>query len=163
MADPFEGMYPEDEPRDAGALAEGPLPLVRDPRKPMGPALRKKIEDDVRREVRKHGVLRIACDATGIDPEQFEGWMREDPHLARKIAKDIADVATEDMIAMKKGGRGFAAAKAALESLARTQKEWVAKSRTTLETQLSEALEELEGALPAETYAIVIRILSKHA
>lgn len=153
----------EDERREIPELADVKLPIVRDPRKPMGPALRKEIEDNVRRAVRRHGVLRIACDSTGIDPDIFEQWMREDTYLARKIAKDIADVATDDMLAMKKGGRGFAAAKAALESLARTQKEWVAKSRTTLVSQLSDALDELQKTLPPEHYATLIRVLEKHA
>lgn len=157
---------PDDDREEPPRLPEDPttpLPRVRNPLTPIGPSIRAEIESDVRRAVRQHGVLRIACDASGIDPEVFDRWMREDPHLARKIAKDIADCATSDMLKMREGGRGFTAAKAALESLARTQKEWVAKSRTTLETQLTSALEELEKTLPPEHYAHVIRVLAKHA
>lgn len=162
MARPDFDDEDDEAPREPPAL-DGPLPVVRDPRKPMGPALRTQIENDVRRAVRQHGILRIACDSVGIDPDIFDQWMQADPHLARKIAKDIADVATSDILEMKKGGRGFTAAKAALESLARTQKEWVAKSRTTLISQLGDALDELQKTLPREHYDTVIRVFEKFA
>jgi len=152
----------EDYQRDLGD-PNAPLPQVRNPNLPISPNARMKIEDSVRRAVRQHGVLRIACDACGIDPEVFDGWMREDQYLARKIAKDLADCATADMLEVKKGGRGFPAAKAAFERLGRMEKEWTAKSRTTLETQLTEALEELERTETPEVYTRIVKVLAKHA
>jgi hypothetical protein len=148
----------DDEPDDTGA----PLPIVRDPRKPMGPALQKKIIKAIRRSVRQHGSFEVACEQEGLPRDLLEKWIADDEHLAVTLVKDRADFKAE--LAMEARDKNCTPnqRKMSLEQLGRVDKEWAPRSRTTLGTQLQDFLDESKRVEPPEIYARWLTRLGKY-
>lgn len=149
-------------PLDPAEDLEVDLPRVRDPRKPIVGKIRIEVQNEIRRSVRKHGTFEIACEAAGISLELLEAWMLDDPHLEAKLLKDRADFKAE-LAVEARNGDSPAMRKMALELLGRLDKAWAPRSRTTLASQLQDALDELKRVMAPEHYQTVIRVFSKHA
>lgn len=151
------------EANDFPSPPDEKLPFVRDPRKPLSPLQRTEITKQIRRSIRTHGQFELAAQAAGLPFEQLEQWIEGDEHLRATLLKDCADfkekLAREaaDVNALQ------SARKMSLELLGRLDKAWAPRSRTTLLTQLQDALTELEKVLPAETYNTILATFQKHA
>jgi hypothetical protein len=107
--------------------------------------------------------IEAACFAADITPETFEKWVTSSPRLAKAIRRRMALLEKKLIQEMRKGGKGFPRAKAALTVLERNFKRWEAKTTISIAKTFDEALDELEKTLDPETFALVLGILEKHA
>lgn len=114
------------------------------------------------KNVREGIPLESACWAADVNPDVFGEWMRQDPRVRQSVLREYAILERTLVRQVREGGRGMSSAKAALEVLERQFKSWARKTNVTLSSQLNDALEELEKALPAEHYETVLKILAKH-
>jgi hypothetical protein len=151
------------EANDFPTDAAEKLPFVRDPRKPLSPKQRDEVTKQIRRSIRTHGQFELAAAAAGLPFEVLEQWLIEDEHLRVTLLKDAADL--KEKLAREAGDINAlqAARKMSLELLGRLDKAWAPRSRTTLLTQLQDALTELEKLLPAEVYNTILATFQKHA
>lgn len=158
---PFVDLSPQ--ANDFPSPADEKLPFVRDPRKPLSPKQRDEITKQIRRSIRTHGQFELAAQAAGLPFEQLEQWIESDEHLRATLLKDCADF--KERLTREAGDISAAPSgrKMSLELLGRMDKAWAPRSRTTLLTQLQDALTELEKILPAETYSTILATFQRYA
>lgn len=130
--------------------------------KTMSDKTRFKALSEILTNVRQGIPLESACWAADIEPDWFEGWMKDDPRVRKAVLREYAILERVLVREVREGGRGMSAAKAALEILERQFKTWARKTNVTLSNQLNDVLEELEKLLPAEHYETVLKTLAKH-
>lgn len=128
----------------------------------MSDKTRKQALKSIISNVREGIPLESSCWAADVDPDVFAEWMKAEPRVRAAVLREYAILERTLVRAVREGGRGMSAAKAALEVLERQFKSWARKTNVTLSSQLDDALAELEKKLPAEHYETVLKVLASH-
>jgi hypothetical protein len=113
--------------------------------------------------------LKIGCSiplaawCSGVDPEDFDRWMKEDATIYRRVMRETALFERELIIKAKSGGKTMCQSRASLEMLSRISARYAQKTSVTVRRDIEALLDEFEKQLEPEAYLKVLNIIETHA
>jgi hypothetical protein len=129
------------------------------PRRKPSPKLLREVYDNL-----KIGCsIPLAAWCSGVDPEDFDHWMKEDPTIYRRVMRETALFERELIVKAKAGGKTMCQSRASLELLSRISARYAQKTSVTVRRDIEALLDEFEKQLEPEAYMKVLNIIETHA
>lgn len=107
--------------------------------------------------------LELACWCAGVDPADFDRWMKADETIYRRFMRETSMFERDLIVKAKSGGKTMCQSRASLELLSRVSARYAPKTNLTIKREFEAVLDELEKQLEPDVYMKVLGIIETHA